>query len=300
MRQALTDLHGHSRFSDARATPEEYVAFRAARGLRVIALSDHDVLAGVRRAAAAAARAGLLLVPAMECTSFVGLGTPQAEQFHVLAYFPPRLLLDGALERTFLYRRGLQVQRRWREFTLAWLDGLPACDREAIDPEGELPRREAGDFPGLLVFLDLLRARRDGVVQPFIRHHVRFWTEDRALFGWGPEELIDAIRADGAVDIVAHPARYRDKDRLARVLLGASGVEVYTSRHRPEWARGFRAFAEAQGKLWTASSDDHQNAEYRQPPCGTPEETLARILGHAVPEEYLAWPDPKEGVQMSA
>src|SRR5687768_58093 len=90
-----TDLHGHSGFSDGRATPEEFVAFRRERGLRVIALSDHDMLAGVRRAAAAAGP-GVVLVPAMEATSFVGFGTGAAEQLHVLAYFPPRLLLDGA------------------------------------------------------------------------------------------------------------------------------------------------------------------------------------------------------------
>ncbi len=39
-------------------TPEEYVEFRRSIGMRAIAIADHDVLAGVRRGAAAAQRAG--------------------------------------------------------------------------------------------------------------------------------------------------------------------------------------------------------------------------------------------------
>ena len=69
-----TDLHGHSRFSDARVTPEEYVAARAA--LRLIALSDHDVMAGVRRAAAATqALGGPLLIAGV----WMWFGTPKFE-----------------------------------------------------------------------------------------------------------------------------------------------------------------------------------------------------------------------------
>lgn len=283
-----TDLHGHTRFSDGRTAPEDFVAFRHGRGLRVIALSDHDVLTGVPRAHAAAQVRGMTLVPAMEATSFVGFGTPQAEQWHVLAYFPPRMLADGSLWDTALHRRGLQVQARWRAFVLDWLDevagGRVPDNGEPILSAEE--RQEGADFPGLLVFIDRLRRRGGDLVQDFVRHHVRFWTDSRALFGWTPEELIDAIRADGAIDVVAHPGRYRDKDRLARVLLGATGIEVYTSRHRAEWAASFLAFAQAHGKLWTASADDHQNAPYHHPPSGTPVSTVERLLDHPVPAEW--------------
>ena len=92
-----TDLHGHTRFSDGRAEPEDYVAFRAELGMQVIAISDHDSFAGVPRAAEAARELGVTLVPAMEVTSFIHFGTPRAEQIHILAYFPPERALDGSL-----------------------------------------------------------------------------------------------------------------------------------------------------------------------------------------------------------
>src|SRR5262249_47825348 len=87
----------------------------------------------------------------------------------------------------------------------------------------------------------------------------------------------DAIRADGAVDVVAHPARYRDKEATLAILEEARGIEVYTSRHKTEVASYFRSLAESKGKYWTSSSDDHQNARYIEPPHGTPLRTLERI-----------------------
>ena len=278
-----TDLHGHTLFSDGRATPEEYVEFRRALGMRVVAISDHDVFAATRRGAVAAAQAGMVFLPAAEITTFLRFGTPDAEQFHVLAYFAPDALFGAKLEQTLLYRRGLLVQERWRDFVLEWLAALSPEDRDAIDPDGSIARLPASEFPALQSTIDLVVHRRRPLFEAFRDHHVRFWEDDVELFGWTPEEAIDAIRADGAVDIVAHPARYRDKERTASVLARASGVEVYTSRHKPEIAESYRRWAEENKKLWTSSADDHQNARYMRPPCGTPLTTLERLARRPLP-----------------
>jgi predicted metal-dependent phosphoesterase TrpH len=286
-----TDLHGHTRYSDGMATAEAFVAARLGAGIAVLAVSDHDLLAAVTPVSREAAGAAIV-IPAVEATSFVAAGTADAEQIHVLGYYPPRRLSDGSLERSFFYQRGLKVQAAWRDFVCEWLAGLSPPDRHGLDPEGELARLNAAEFPGLQTLLtrivDRLDAQRPQVFRHFIRSHVRFWTDHPRLFGWSPEELIDALRADGAVDVVAHPARYRDKERLARVLLGASGVEVYTSRHRPEWAACYRQFAEQHGKLWTASADDHGRGAYTAPPCGTPPWVVERLLDAPVPPELRA------------
>ena len=285
-----TDLHAHTYFSDGTASPEAVIEDRAAAGLAVVAVSDHDMLAGVPAAARAAQSRGLCLLPAMEATAFFHFGQSNAEQVHILAYFPLHMLAGDRLSQTFLYRRGLRVQSSWRDFVCSWLDDLPVDDRDAIsqpDPgdarDGVRALRDvpATSFPGLQILINRIVARRPQIFRHFIRSHVRFWEADRELFGWSPEDLIDAIRADGAVDIVAHPARYRDKDRLARVLLGASGVEAYTSRHRADWAAQFRQFAETNGKLWTASTDDHQKSgtAYEPPASPTPADVVERLLG---------------------
>ena len=123
-----TDLHGHSRFSDGTAEPEDFVDARHQAGVHILALTDHDIFAGVPQAAATAEAHGQLLIPAMEATSFIHFGQSNAEQLHILAYFSPRMLQNGALFQTFLYRRGLQVQQRWlRTVSLQWYTSYPDC-----------------------------------------------------------------------------------------------------------------------------------------------------------------------------
>jgi histidinol phosphatase-like PHP family hydrolase len=275
-----TDLHGHTYYSDGRATPEEYVEFRRALGMKAIAIADHDVLAGARQGAVAAERAGITFIPALEVTAHLHYGQSGEEQFHVLAYYPQDVLAGMQLESKRLYQRGLLVQTRWKELVLEWMSKLPAEDREALDPEGELEKLAPPLFPALQSMILRVVERRRPLFEAFRDQHVLFWSSEgpnKDLFGWTPEEAIDAIRHDGAVDVIAHPARYRDKGRTLMVIDHAQGLEVYTSRHKAEVAAYFREIAESKRKYWTSSSDDHQNARYIRPPCGTPVQTLERI-----------------------
>jgi len=275
-----TDLHGHTYHSDGRATPDEYVEFRRSLGMKAIAIADHDVLAGVRAGAMAAERAQMLFIPALEVTAHINYGQSGEEQFHVLCYFTHDILEGFQLENTAFYRRGLAVQARWKDFVLTWMSKLPAEDREALDPEGELEKLPPPLFPALQSTILRIVERRQPLFEAFRDHHVKFWSSEgsnKDLFGWTPEEAIEAIRGDGAVDVVAHPTRYRDKDRTLKVLEEARGIEVYTSRHKAEVAAYYRELADSKRKYWTSSSDDHQNARYIRPPCGTPLQTLERI-----------------------
>lgn len=278
-----TDLHGHTYASDGAQTVEQLVARRAEHGRAVFAVSEHDHFACSLAAARLAQAHGLTAVPAAEVTSVLHFGTERAEQIHILAYFPPSWVADGRLARTALFRRGQEVQARWRDFVVGWLDSLPAEDREVIGHGGRLAALPPAAFPALQTTLELVNATCPDQFDAFRRHHVRFWLDDAALFAWTPEEVIDAIRGDGGKDVVAHPVRYKDKDRLEQILDYAWGIEAYTSRHNPRVAERFRARAEARGQRWTASTDDHGHTEYVPPPEGTPLSTVQAILQGPVP-----------------
>ncbi|HEY8077346.1 MAG TPA: PHP domain-containing protein [Labilithrix sp.] len=274
-----TDLHGHTYHSDGRATPDEYVEFRRTMGMKAIAIADHDVLAGVRAGAIAAERANMLFIPALEVTSHLHYGESGEEQFHVLAYYPHDVLEGFQLEHTHFFRRGLLVQERWKELVCEWMRSLTSEDREALGAS-ELEALPPPKFPALQSMILRIIAKRRELFDAFRVHHQLFWSSkgpNKDLFGWKPEDLLEAIRADGAVDVVAHPTRYRDKDRTMKILEEARGIEVYTSRHKAEIAAQYRELAESKKKYWTSSSDDHQNARYIRPPCGTPLRTLERI-----------------------
>src|SRR6478736_1108416 len=67
--EGLIDLHTHSHHSDGTLPPAEVVARAAARGVTVLALTDHDTTAGLQEAATACAAAGISFVQGVEVTA---------------------------------------------------------------------------------------------------------------------------------------------------------------------------------------------------------------------------------------
>ena len=62
----LIELQSHSTVSDGQLEPAGVVATAAAAGVTTLALTDHDAIAGVPEASAAAGQLGIELVPALE------------------------------------------------------------------------------------------------------------------------------------------------------------------------------------------------------------------------------------------
>ncbi|HEV8638446.1 MAG TPA: PHP domain-containing protein [Chloroflexota bacterium] len=75
------DLHAHSRHSDGVWTPRELVDEAGRRGVRVLALTDHDAVGGQAEVVGAAARAGLLAITGVEITTCLG-----DRVYHLLCY----------------------------------------------------------------------------------------------------------------------------------------------------------------------------------------------------------------------
>ena len=66
MSDSYIDLHTHSTCSDGTLSPAELVAYAARKNLAALALTDHDTIAGIPEALAAAATYDLELIPGLE------------------------------------------------------------------------------------------------------------------------------------------------------------------------------------------------------------------------------------------
>ena len=96
------DLHIHSfgasyDVKDVSAVPEIIVKVAASEGLSIIAIADHNEIANVRPAIAAAAKRGVLVVPAVE------LSTPEG---HILCYASTADLMERFFNRLTIANRG--------------------------------------------------------------------------------------------------------------------------------------------------------------------------------------------------
>ena len=254
------DLQAHSTCSDGALDPAAVVAAAAGAGVRLLALTDHDTVAGVGEAQAAAAAHGIGLVPAVEISTVDVLG----EDFHVLGYGIDAG--DAALhERLGAWRadRAARVDRMADK--LAAL-GLPP-DRSELEA-----RRAAGLPLGRPHLANAaIAANRERLEREELAECSAFL--EAYLCTGGPAysrrtmptvgEAIDAIHAAGGVAVWAHPFWDLADDAEVVAALqrfeaaGLDGVEAFYATHDAAQTRLLCDEAERLALLTTGSADFH-------------------------------------------
>lgn len=262
----MIDLHNHTTASDGELSPTALVERAAGLGVRALAVTDHDTVAGLAEARAAGARLGVHVVDGVELSATrAGGGT-----VHVLGYLfdPASPALTEPLGR-------LQASRRLRN-------------------EGIAERLAALGVP---VELSAVRARAHGVVgRPHFAAeliacgHAR--SVDEAFDRWlargrpayverdelRPDEAVRMVHAAGGVAVLAHPMVYAQSDeRVERMIAelaaaGLDGVEIDYPSHTAGQKTMLDCFARRYGLVRTGGSDFHR--EQGLAPCPAPAGTL--------------------------
>ena len=255
-RSAVIDLHIHSTASDGTLSPAAVVAAAAVAGLDVMALTDHDTLAGWDEAFAACP-CGLTIVPGLELSCVYQGGEGQRPiSVHLLGYLVdpshPGLVAELCRLRTERSRRGEKIVEKlvaaglpisWervREFAAGASIGRPHVGRALVEAGVVASVDEA--------FVELLSAAGP--------YYVRKADLD-AVAG------VQLIAAAGGVSVFAHPAagrRGRVVDEAAITALaqvGLCGIEVDHPDHLPAERDDLRILAADLGLVATGSSDFH-------------------------------------------
>jgi len=253
------DLHTHSRRSDGILEPRELVDAAAAAGVRILALSDHDTLAGVRELCApGASPLPLDLVPGVEINSVArGIDGLWEGELHILGLGtdPADDRFETALQRqrdSRSIRFGL-ILARLREMGMPVDEGAEAV---GVEPGSSLGRPQiarllvaAGHAPSVGVAMQDLLARGKPAYVP--------------RQGLGPAEAIAAIRAAGGLPVLAHfpdaPAR---RSVVAGLMAaGLRGLEVHYRHFDAPTVAEMAALAKELRLVPTGGSDYHGDGE---------------------------------------
>ncbi len=253
------DLHAHSRRSDGVLEPIALVAAAAAVGVRVLALSDHDTLAGVRELCAPGAPSlPLELVPAVEINSIAtGIDGLWEGELHILGLGvdPSHEPFEEALvrQRRLRAERFSMILARLRHLDMAVDEGAAALPAE---PGSSLGRPQvarllvaAGHAPSVDAAMQALLARGKPAYVP--------------RQGLGPQEAIAAVRAARGLPVLAHFAdapRRRDLVR-ALVAFGLGGLEVHYRHFDARAVDEMAALAQELHLVPTGGSDYHGDGE---------------------------------------
>jgi predicted metal-dependent phosphoesterase TrpH len=245
------DLHSHSNCSDGTLRPAELVARAAAAGIDVLALTDHDTVAGLEEAQHSAVIHGLQLVPGAEISA-----SWRAQSIHVLGLWidPTSAELQSALN-TQLDRRRARMRKM-----CARLGKLGLPDAELLAAV-EL-------CPGVPTRMHLASAlvagghvdRADQAFKKFLGSGksasvAAEWPALDVVVGW--------IHAAGGVAVLAHPARYSLSAGARRRLLtdfaaaGGAALEVVSGANGAEHVDALTVLAVKYGFMGSVGSDFH-------------------------------------------
>jgi predicted metal-dependent phosphoesterase TrpH len=271
------DLHVHSDASDGTDPPAEVMSRAARAGLDVVALTDHDTVAGLAQARQALP-ASLTLVPGMELSCRLG-----TRSMHLLAYLfdpaAPDLAAEMARIRDDRVLRARAMVDRLIALgvPITW-DDVAAIAGSSVVGRPHIARAMAAS--------GAIASPAQAFTRDWIADGGRAYVDRYAL---EPARAIGLVRAAGGVAVVAHPRADRDlevtDEQIAGLAAaGLAGVEVFhPDQPAGEQAR-LLALTRELDLIATGGSDDHGRltghriGSYAAPP-GAYEALIAQATG---------------------
>lgn len=246
------DFHCHSTASDGLLPAAEVARRAAGNGVQLLALTDHDDLAGLAPARAVADELGMGFVNGVE-VSIEWEGT----SFHVvgLGFDAEHPVLNEGLASIRAGR--MDRARRMAEAldAIAIRGALEGAMAFAENPH--LISR--AHFARYLVQIGLCKDVHS-VFENYLTPGKPGYVDHR----WATlEDAVAWIRAAGGVAVVAHPGRYKISNGALRRFLGefkdagGEGIEVVTGSHSPDQVHHFARLARHYGFLASRGSDFH-------------------------------------------
>lgn len=245
------DLHTHTLRSDGTLTPTDLVTRAHAHGVKILALTDHDVTDGLAEATATATALGMQLVPGVEISV-----TWEGQTLHIVG-----LAIDPAHDAL---QQGLARLREFRNWRAREMDRRLAKKRitGAFDYASNLARGSIlsrTHFARFLVDRGYVRTMGDAFKHYLTRgrpgHVPGQWATLAQAVGW--------ICDSGGIAVIAHPARYKLTSGKRRRLLdefkacGGRGIEVISGSHSATDNEHYAELAVREALLASVGSDYH-------------------------------------------
>lgn len=267
------DLHTHSHYSDGVLSPSELVERAARAGIQVLALTDHDTIAGLEEAIQAAARSSLDIVTGVELSVSV-----EEQGVHLLGYgFQPTAPAIVEYLNAFSGRRHRRMEAmvsRLREMGLE-------VQMDDVAPEAE--QCTALGRPHLARAL-VAGGHVDDIQDAFDRYIGNEQPAYVPVPGFPVEQAVQAVHEAGGWTSVAHPGQWMP-GRILRALreAGVDGIEVTCPSHPPYLEAYYRSICRAHDLVATGGSDFHR-------PSTTREDRLGRLGLDRSAWDALSWP----------
>lgn len=251
------DLHTHSNKSDGSFSPAKLVDYAAARGLRALALTDHDTIDGLAEAIARGKELSEAGQPSVEVIPGIEFSTKyESQDVHIvglyIAYDSPafcdrlQAFVDSRTNRNIRMCRNLQE---------AGID-ISFEKLQERNPDAVITRAHYAAF---LLEEGCVRSRQEAFDR-YLGDHTKYFVPREKVT---PAAAVELILSAGGIPVLAHPPLYHmGKERLDNLVsslkeAGLMGIEVLYSTYTNQDERDMLRLAKRYDLLLSGGSDFH-------------------------------------------
>ena len=241
------DLHTHSTASDGRYSPSEVVKKAFERGVKYLALTDHDTVSGIEEANAEAEKLDIHFIPGVELST-----TYKGETVHILGYFKgddyKNPDLNHFLEdlKTKRIERAHEIVRRLKKFNDIEIDvnDVLKNGKDTI----------ARPHIAKAIMDSGYNYTKEYIFDNFIGDHCPAYVPANKL---DAEEGIKLLRSYNAIVVLAHPVLLKKLNVLDVLHLDFDGIEGIYGLNTPEDTKNFLKIVDQKNIITSCGSDSH-------------------------------------------
>lgn len=247
----IVDLHTHSTASDGTFTPRALVEYAKTKGLRALALTDHDCVNGIEEALKTGREIGIEVIPGVELGAEFSNGS-----MHILGFFVNHthssFLENLARLQEARRERNPKIVKKLQDLGMK----ITYDEVVAVSGGGQVGRPH---FARALVEKGYVKTIAEAF-ERYLRDGGPAYVEK---FHFSPEKCIRLIHEAGGLAVLAHPQTlHLSAENLESLLgrlaeFGLDGMEVYYSLHNPGDIHLYEKMARKWGLVPTGGSDFH-------------------------------------------
>jgi len=248
----MIDLHCHTTASDGILTPENLVNQAKKAGIKVLAIADHDTVAGIDEAMSLTKANNITLIPAIE----LSLDCPTGD-LHLLAYN-----IDHHNRHFINTIHKLKIAREERILKIVHKLNAININLTVEDVKKECDGAAAGKPHVARALIKRgLASDIDSAIRKYLLKGKPAYVPKEKLDIETAFELLESI---GGLPVLAHPKSMncRDEQEFKKILesfirYGLAGIEVYASMHNDAQVRHYSDIARHYNLIMTGGSDFH-------------------------------------------
>jgi len=249
----MVDMHLHTTASDGALSPTELVEKAYEKGIKVLAITDHDTVDGLEEGRKKALELGIEFINGIEI-SCDWLG----KEVHILGYFIN--CEDEKFQSEIMALREIRENRNEKMLEKLEKNGI-YITLEELQEEAKGDILSRSHMANIIMKKGYAYSKKEAFSRYLGQHGIAYVPKSNL----SPDRAVRIIKENGGLVSLAHPKLItRDRGQILKIInglkkVGLDALEAYHGKFQINDVKYYMDLAKETGLLWTGGSDFHGN-----------------------------------------